>query len=51
MFSMPAFFMEHKLSGLWPGGSAGSFSTSAGAIDILNIYYDGSSYYYQLSTG
>jgi len=38
-------------SGLWPGGSAGSFSTSANAVDILNIYYDGSSYYYQLTTG
>jgi hypothetical protein len=38
-------------SGLWPDGTAGSFSTSANAIDILNIYWDGSSYYYQLSTG
>lgn len=38
-------------SGKWPGGSAGTFSTTASAEDILSIYYDGSSYYYQLSTG
>lgn len=38
-------------SGKWPGGSAGSFSTGAGAVDILSIFYDGSSYYYMLSKG
>ncbi len=38
-------------AGKWPGGAAGSFSTAAGAEDILSIYYDGSSYYYQLSKG
>lgn len=38
-------------SGLWPGGTSGTFSTAADAVDILSIYYDGSSYYYQLSKG
>ena len=37
-------------SGLWPDGTAGTFSTAANAVDILSIYYDGSSLYYQLST-
>lgn len=36
-------------SGKWPGGSSGSFSSSGAAIDILNIYYDGSDYFYQLT--
>ena len=36
-------------SGLWPDGTAGTFSTGANAVDILSIYYDGSTYYYQLS--
>lgn len=30
---------------------AGTFSTAADAVDLLSIYYDGSSYYYQLSKG
>jgi hypothetical protein len=37
-------------SGLWPGGSPGSFSSSAGAVDILSIYHNGVTYYYQLAT-
>ena len=38
-------------SGKWPGGISGSFSTSANAEDILSIYNNGSSYYYQLTKG
>lgn len=38
-------------AGKWPGGTAGSFSTAAGAEDILSIYYDGASYYFQLVKG
>ncbi len=38
-------------SGKWPGGTASTFSTGADAVDILSVYYDGSSYYYQLSKG
>lgn len=29
----------------WPSGSAPTISTGAGAIDILNFYYDGTTYY------
>jgi hypothetical protein len=38
-------------AGKWPGGAAGSFSTAAGAEDILSVYYDGASYYFQLVKG
>jgi len=38
-------------AGKWPGGTAGSFSTAAGAEDILSVYYDGASYYFQLVKG
>jgi hypothetical protein len=38
-------------AGKWPSGIAGAFSTAAGAEDILNIYYDGASYYFQLVKG
>jgi len=37
-------------TGKWPDGTADSFSTSADAEDILSIYYNGTDYYYQLST-
>lgn len=33
-----------------PGGTAFTFSSAANAIDILSLYYDGTSYYGQLST-
>lgn len=29
----------------WPGGAAPTLSTAVGAIDLISIYYDGSSYY------
>ncbi len=38
-------------AGKWPGGSAGSFSTAAGAEDILSIFNNGSNLYFMLSTG
>ena len=38
-------------SGKWEGGVAGTFSTSAGAIDILEIYFDGTNYYFTLTNG
>lgn len=38
-------------TGKWPGGVVGTFTASADAEDILSIYFDGSSYYYQLSKG
>lgn len=38
-------------SGKWAGGSAGTFSTAGDAEDILSIYYNGTSYYYQLTKG
>jgi hypothetical protein len=38
-------------AGKWPGGIAGAFSTAAGAEDILSVYYDGASYYFQLVKG
>ncbi len=31
----------------WPGGNAPTFSTGANSIDILSLYYDGSTYYGQ----
>lgn len=36
-------------AGLWAGGSAGTFSATLGAIDLLDIYYDGTNYYYTLT--
>lgn len=36
-------------SGKWPGAQVGAFSTTASAIDILIVYYDGTNYYYQLA--
>lgn len=29
----------------WPGGVAPIISTASGAIDIINLYYDGTTYY------
>ncbi len=29
----------------WPGGTAPTISTGSGAIDILNFYFDGTTYY------
>jgi hypothetical protein len=29
----------------WPGGVAPTLSTAAGAIDLINLYYDGTNYY------
>ncbi len=34
----------------WPGGTAPTLSTAAGAIDIVGIYYDGTNYYGDIST-
>ncbi len=31
----------------WPGGNVPTFSTEANSIDILSLYYDGSTYYGQ----
>lgn len=30
---------------LWPGGTAPTLSTGAGAVDLVALYYDGTSYY------
>lgn len=38
-------------NGKWPGGEVGEFSSDPNAEDILCIYYNGSSYYYQLTKG
>lgn len=38
-------------TGKWPGGTVGTFSTAANAIDILSVYCDGVSYYFQLVKG
>jgi hypothetical protein len=35
----------------WAYGAAPSFSTAVGAVDIWNLYYDGSAYYGQSATG
>lgn len=35
----------------WPGGTAGTFTTTANAINLLAIYYDGTNYLVQLSAG
>jgi len=29
----------------WPGGTAPTLSTAAGAIDLISLYYDGTNYY------
>lgn len=34
---------------LWPGGSAGTFTTTASAINLLIVYFDGTNYLTQLS--
>jgi hypothetical protein len=34
---------------LWPGGRTGEISTGAGAIDIVNMYYNGSGTYYGMT--
>jgi hypothetical protein len=36
---------------LWPRGSAPTISTTLGAIDIISIYYDGTSYYGSFAGG
>lgn len=38
-------------SGLWPNGAAGTFTTTANAINLLAVYFDGTNYLYQLSPG
>lgn len=35
----------------WPGGSAGVFTTTANAINILSVFYDGTNYYGELASG
>lgn len=35
----------------WPGGTAGTFTTTANAINLLAIYYDGTNYLTQLAAG
>lgn len=35
----------------WPGGIAGSFTTTASAINLLIVYYDGTNYLTQLASG
>jgi len=35
----------------WPGGTAGTFTTTANAINLLIVYYDGTNYLTQLAAG
>ncbi len=35
----------------WPNGSAGTFTTTANAINLLIVYYDGTNYLSQLAAG
>ncbi len=35
----------------WPNGVAGVFTTTANAINLLNVFYDGTNYLTQLSSG
>lgn len=35
----------------WPGGGAGTFTTTANAINVLTVLYDGTNYLTQLSAG
>lgn len=35
----------------WPGGTVGTFTTTANAINLLVIYYDGTNYLTQLAAG
>ena len=36
-------------SGKWSYGATGTFDTTANAINLLSIFYDGTYYYYQLA--
>src|SRR6185312_4452188 len=38
-------------SGKWPYGASTAFITTTNAINLLNIYYDGTNYLYQLQPG
>lgn len=38
-------------SGKWPNGSAGTFTTTPNAINLLAVYFDGANYLYQLQPG
>ncbi len=35
----------------WPGGAAGTFTTTANAINLLIVYFDGTNYLTQLAAG
>ncbi len=39
------FTITWPVNVLWPGGTAPTLSPAAGNIDLINLYYDGTSYY------